>query len=318
MLQLIELLRDGRFHSGEELGSVLGVSRSAVWKKLQLLKTEYGLDVHSVKGRGYRLAVEFAPLTSGLFVGDVSAWNVFVHESLDSTNAEALRMLETGAAAPFAVAAEMQISGRGRRGRRWVSPYGQNIYFSLALKVERGARQLEGLSLVVGLAVLRSLQELGVKDAGLKWPNDVLVAGKKIAGILLELIGDLADVCHVVVGIGINVNMCTSTETIEQEWTSLRSELGERVDRNVFLASLQRWLDSYFARFSSVGFSGLRAEWEMGHLWQGRQVSLLAGSNVATGVAIGVDDVGALRLQVDGVERVFSGGELSLRLSDDS
>ena len=121
------------------------------------------------------------------------------------------------------IVAEQQTAGRGRRGRAWVSP-GENLYYSLAITVG-GARELEGLSLVVGLAVLRALESLGVRDAGLKWPNDLLQGGKKIAGILLELSGDPADLCHVVIGIGINVNMKTVTD-IGQPWTSLREALG--------------------------------------------------------------------------------------------
>ena len=319
MLKLIKLLADGQFHSGEELGAAMGVSRSAIWKQLRGLEAEYGLELHSVKGRGYRLeaAIEALKVPESCNGCDPS-WTVFVHDSVDSTNAQALRMIVEGYQAPFAVAAEMQLAGRGRRGRRWVSPFGQNIYYSLVLRIERGARQLEGLSLVVGLAVLAALEGEGVSGAGLKWPNDVLVSDKKIAGILLELAGDLADVCHVVIGVGINVNMLRPPEAIDQDWTSLRAELSRVIDRSVLLASLQRWLDLYLGRLEASGFAALRDEWQARHLWQGKVVSLTAGAHVTTGLALGVDEVGALRVQVGAVEQRFSGGELSLRLGDDS
>ena len=319
MLTLLKLLKDGRFHSGQALGVALGVSRSAVWKQLQLLEAELGLSIHKVRGRGYQLA---APLMLLDPVGISEAtpscdWSVLVFDSIDSTNAEALRAIERGRAAPFLVLAERQTAGRGRRGRKWVSPFAENVYYSLVLRIEGGMRQLEGLSLVVGLAVMHALRELGVSAAGLKWPNDVLVGQKKIAGILLELVGDPADVCHVVLGVGINVNM-QMTDEVDQQWTSMRLETGKVFDRNQMVAVLSEKLQGYLHRHQVEGFSAIQSEWEQNHLWQGRAVSLIAGVNQVDGEVLGIDKQGALRLKVDGVEKNFSGGELSLRLRDDS
>jgi BirA family biotin operon repressor/biotin-[acetyl-CoA-carboxylase] ligase len=198
-----------------------------------------------------------------------------------------------------------------------VSPFAENLYYSLVLRIDGGMRQLEGLSLVVGLAVLQALRNFGVQSTGLKWPNDVLVGNKKIAGILLELVGDPADVCHVVLGIGINVNMQLSDE-VDQEWTSIRLESGKSSDRNALVVELSKQLSAHIKRHQADGFSVLQSEWEANHLWQGRPVSLIAGSSQIDGVVLGIDSQGALRLKVDGVEKVFSGGELSLRLRDDS
>jgi len=318
MLKLLTLLKDGRFHSGEALGAVLGVSRSAVWKQLQLLESELNLTVYKVRGRGYRLAEPLllldAEKIASLAVRE--PWPAVVLDDIDSTNAEALRLVAAGQAAPFLVLAERQSAGRGRRGRAWSSPFAQNLYYSLVLRVEGGMRQLEGLSLVVGLAVRQTLLALGVASAGLKWPNDVLVDNRKVAGILLELVGDPADVCHVVLGIGINVNM--QSADIDQAWTSLHLETGHMVDRNRLAALLGDNLRIYLERHHQEGFSALQSEWESAHLWQGRPVSLIAGSNSVDGVVLGVDHQGALRLDVDGIEKSFSGGELSLRLRDDS
>ncbi|MFZ4969126.1 bifunctional biotin--[acetyl-CoA-carboxylase] ligase/biotin operon repressor BirA [Pseudomonas gingeri] len=319
MLTLLKLLKDGRFHSGEALGAALGVSRSAVWKQLQQLEAELGLSIHKVRGRGYQLASPLVLLDQQAIAAARSSptWPVHVYESIDSTNAEALRLVERAAPAPFVVVAERQTAGRGRRGRQWVSPFAENIYYSLLLRVDGGMRQLEGLSLVVGLAVLHALRELGIPGAGLKWPNDVLVGGRKIAGILLELVGDPADVCHVVLGIGINVNMQVADQ-VDQQWTSARLETGRAVDRNQVIASLSEKLQDYLQRHQASGFSAIQAEWEQNHLWQGREVSLVAGANVIDGTVLGIDQQGALRLKVAGVEKVFSGGELSLRLRNDS
>ena len=178
-------------------------------------------------------------------------------------------------------------------------------------------RQLEGLSLVVGLAVMRTLQAFGLNSVGLKWPNDVLVGERKIAGILLELVGDPADVCHVVLGIGINVNM-QSNDRVDQQWTSMKREVGASIDRNYLVAQLNQQLQHELARHRRYGFAAFQEEWEQANLWQGRTVSLIAGSNRIDGVMLGVDGLGALRLEVEGVEKSFSAGELSLRLRDDS
>ena len=319
MLTLLKLLKDGRFHSGQALGVALGVSRSAVWKQLQHLEAELGLSIHKVRGRGYQLA---APLTllDPVEIRKQSPscdWPILVFDSIDSTNAEALRAIERGQAAPFLVLAERQTAGRGRRGRKWASPFAENIYYSLVLRIDGGMRQLEGLSLVVGLAVMQALRELGISGAGLKWPNDVLVGQKKIAGILLELVGDPADVCHVVLGVGINVNM-QITDEVDQQWTSMRLESGKVFDRNHLVGELGAMLQAYLCRHQVDGFSPIQAEWEQNHLWQGRAVSLIAGVNHIEGEVLGIDSQGALRLKVGGVEKVFSGGELSLRLRDDS
>ena len=318
-LRLLAILQDGRFHSGEELGSALGISRSGVWKKIKKINTDLGVVVHSVTGRGYKLAQQMTALApEAAFKGRNFSWDVILFRVLDSTNAEALRRLEMGAVAPFVVVAEQQTAGRGRRGRVWVSPFGENLYFTLAIKIDQGARQLEGLSLVVGLAVLKALRNAGVVGAGLKWPNDVLASGRKLAGVLLELVGDLADVCHVVIGIGINVNMLNSTEEIDQQWTSVSIETGKLIDRNMLLAELQIQLDDYLALHLKHGFSSLSDEWETNNLWHGQSVVLSAGEQNVSGIIQGVDSSGALRLLIDGVLRTFSGGEISLRLKHDT
>lgn len=318
MQSLIKLLQDGRFHSGESLGRALGVSRSAIWKQLQVLQADLGLEFHRVRGKGYRLAQPLSLLDVELLESRFP-WPVSVLDTVGSTNAHASAVLANGRVPPFAVLAERQSAGRGRRGRVWISPFGENLYYSLVWPVSGGMRHLEGLSLVVGLALLRALQAMGVEHAGLKWPNDVLVDGRKIAGILLELSGDPEDVCQVVIGVGVNVNMpaVLSTE-IDQPWTAMCQALGRRVDRNEFAVLFSHHLSSYLLQHRQSGFSSLKTEWEQCHLWQGRQVVLSAGAQSIVGAVIGVDGSGAIRLMVEGQERVFSGGELSLRLHHDS
>lgn len=318
MRKLLKLLENGEFHSGEALGAELGISRAAVWKKLQQAEAELNIEIHKVRGRGYRLASPLCLLDAPSLAVSLSQlnWTVLVYDTLGSTNAEAMRLIDSGHRLPLLVLAEQQTAGRGRRGRKWVSPFGENLYFSLALRIDGGMRQLEGLSLLVGLAVIKTLRDSGVSAAGLKWPNDILVNGQKLAGILLELTGDPADVCHVVVGVGINVNMRDTTE-VDQSWTSMGLEAGYAFDRNLVASSLALNIDAYMAAHKVHGFAMFRDEWERSHLWQGSEVILLAGNAEISGVVIGVDATGALRLNVQGQEQIFSGGELSLRLRNE-
>lgn len=315
-MQLLRLLADGRFHSGEELGAQLGISRSAVWKQLQQLQLESGVCLQRVRGKGYRLEQPLSLFSSEVLEQRLPRLRLLVEERVDSTNALALRQLGC-LEPPFVVLAEAQSMGRGRRGRQWVSPYGENLYFSQVVRIDRSATQLQALSLVVGLVVLRALRQLGVTGAGLKWPNDLLVAGKKIAGILLELNGDPADVCHVVIGIGINANMLVG-DGIDQAWTSMRRETGQLVDRNQLAAVLAEQLEQALSVHREQGFAAFHQEWESNHLWQGREVRLISGVHEVAGTVLGVTVDGALRLVVDGGEQVYSGGELSLRLQHDS
>ncbi|MCF7534530.1 bifunctional biotin--[acetyl-CoA-carboxylase] ligase/biotin operon repressor BirA [Pseudomonas petrae] len=315
MHTLLKLLEDGAFHSGEDLGIALGVSRSAVWKKLQQAQADLGIEIYKVRGRGYRLASPLSLLDDEALRREHIGlgWACRIHETIDSTNAEAMRVANSGAELPSLILSEQQTAGRGRRGRQWISPFAENLYYSLALRMDGGTRRLDGLSLLVGLAVVDTLRELGIRSAGLKWPNDILVGGKKLAGVLLELTGDPANVCHVVIGIGININMRESIN-VDQAWTSLALELGHVHDRNKVACALSRNLSAYLAGHQEKGFAAYRRDWEDKHLWQGLAVALTAGAKITRGIVMGVGDDGALRLDVGGREEYFSGGEVSLRL----
>lgn len=316
MREMLRLLQDGRFHSGEELAAALGVSRAAVWKRLTVLERDYQLPLQRVRGRGYALSAPLHLLDGEAIAKSVSGfgWAVACLDSVDSTNAEVLRRLGGGAVGACLVLSEHQAAGRGRRGRIWQSPLGENLYCSLGLRLDGAAFSLEGLSLTVGLAVLGGLRAFGCMSAGLKWPNDVLVCGRKIAGILLELSGDPAGDCSVVIGIGVNLNMRHEREVIDQSWTSVSRELGRGIDRTAFAISLCAQLHHYLGLHREGGFASLQSEWEAAHLWCGKAVRL----GDIDGIVEGVDSSGALRLLVDGVLRSYSGGELSLRLHDDS
>lgn len=315
MTSIITLLADGKFHSGEELGNTLNISRAAVWKRLKKLENETNLTIHSVRGKGYKLDSPLSLLDSKLLSQQISQWPINVLPKVSSTNTECFRLLNTSLAAPLAVTAEQQTAGKGRRGRDWVSPYGQNLYYSLLISLKNGAYQLEGLSLTVGLAVLQAIKKMGLVQAGLKWPNDLLFENKKLCGILLEITGDPADICHVVIGIGINVNMPKAITEINQPWTSLRQELGTLIDRNKLLIELNHSLSYYLKTHYQHGFKALKDEWQANNLWQHKMVNLLQGNQQITGKMLGVDDTGALKLLVNNEIQYFNAGEVSLRLA---
>lgn len=317
MLDLLALLADGDFHSGSNLGGELGVSRAAVWKRVQRITEELGIPVQSVLGKGYRLEQSLQLLSRDAIQYSCPSLPVFVYDSIGSTNDQAKQLLSTYSA-PLAVFAEHQTQGKGRRGRDWVSPFAQNLYMSFVWPITEGLNQIDGLSLVVGLAVIKTIKCISGIDAQLKWPNDVLINGRKVAGILLELIGDPVELCHVVIGIGVNLNMKGSMTNIDQEWTSLGKEIGTLIDREKFAKALLEDLDRYLERQKTYGFTSMKAEWLSMHAWQGRNVLLHTGSDSIAGQIVGVGDKGEICLLVDGRECKYLGGELSLRLQNDT
>ena len=317
MRDLLMLLADGGFYSGSDLGRQLGVSRAAVWKRIQRIAEEFGITVQSVPGKGYRLAQPLQLLNRDVIQQALPTLPIFIYESIGSTNDQAKQLLGTYNA-PMAVFAEHQTQGKGRRGREWVSPFAQNLYLSFVLPITEGLNQIDGLSLVVGVVVARAIKRLSGIDAKLKWPNDVLIGGRKVAGILLELIGDPVELCHVVIGIGVNLNMLDSFDSIDQEWTSLSKETGAAVNRELFAKIVLEELAHYLETQKNYGFSSIRAEWNALHAWQGASVSLHIGSQIVVGQIVGIGDKGEICLMVEGEERKYLGGELSLRLRDDS
>ncbi|AZS51807.1 bifunctional biotin--[acetyl-CoA-carboxylase] ligase/biotin operon repressor BirA [Entomomonas moraniae] len=318
MITLITLLSDGKFHSGEELGKHFKISRAAIWKQLKKLQNDFGLTVDSVRGKGYRLNTPLSLLEIQRLSKEITQWPITVLPSINSTNTECFYLLQLGARPPFAITSEQQTAGKGRRGREWASPFGRNIYYSLMVTLKNGSQQLEGLSLTIGLAVLKTLKKIGINDVGLKWPNDLLVNNKKVCGILIELQGDPADLYNVVIGIGINVNMPSLSLNIDQPWTSLQQELGQLIDRNNLLIELNHSLAHYLDIHTQQGFEYLKNEWEENNVWQNKTVNLLQGNQVTTGVMTGIDKTGALKLLVNNEIQHFNAGEVSLRLAPSS
>lgn len=314
--RLLELLTDGECRSGAELGQALGVSRAAVWKALGRLE-ELDIPIERLPRRGYRipggLDLHHADaIRAGL--GDAARGllrDLEVLEVVDSTNEHAKRTAAALRGGGACYLAECQTGGRGRLGRRWVSPFARNLYLSIAWEFDGGITVVEGMSLAVGVAARRALTALGVSGVGLKWPNDLLRGGRKLGGILIEVSGDPEGLCRVVTGIGINVAMPAAAATaIDQPWADLSDC---HVSRDRLAAALLDQLLPLLRDFPEQGFRAWRSEWEAAHAHQGRPVRVSAGARVLDGIAHGVDDRGALALAcADGLRHV-SGGEVSLR-----
>lgn len=323
---LIAALADGGFHTGDELGMRLGVSKAAVWKAVHKLD-EFGLDVHSVRGKGYRLSEPLQLLGREQILAQLPASrrqllsDIEILHSIDSTNSHAMRRLQdpaTPAAGTrsWVCLAESQTAGKGRRGRHWVSPFGHNLYMSLLRAFGGGAAALDGLSLVVGLAVVSALGDLGFRGLQLKWPNDVLLDGRKLAGILLEMSGDPSGLCHVVIGIGLNLRSDPlRMAAVDQPWIAL-DEAGYRpAQRNAVAGAVLNRLLTALQLFERSGFAPFMARWQESDCAFGRELALQTAAGIVEGKGMGVNQSGALLLQLaDGSVQRFHGGEVSLRL----
>ena len=321
---LIAALADGRFHTGDELGQQFGVTRAGIWKAVRKLD-DFGLEVHSVRGKGYRLSEPLVLLNADAIVNNLSHSNrarvreIEILPVIDSTNSHALRRaqqrtLALAAGQVYICMAEMQTAGKGRRGRQWVSPFGHNLYLSVLREFSSGASSLEGLSLVVGVALVNALQEWGFAGLGLKWPNDILWNEHKLAGILIEISGDIAGTCQVVIGVGLNLRAKPDTmRAVQQPWTAL-SQLGfAQQDRNRLFGRILDRLLTALERFQASGFGAFADDWNRLDASAGKQVELSSASGSVTGLGLGVDGTGALLLDTAAGVRRFVGGEVSLR-----
>ncbi|MBI5006329.1 MAG: biotin--[acetyl-CoA-carboxylase] ligase [Nitrosomonadales bacterium] len=315
---LLRRLADSEFHSGETLAREFGVTRATVCNALHDID-RYGLTLYSVRGRGYRLARPLQWLDAGLIRSGLGAaadgLQVEVMDHASSSNALLLQRCAQGAASGTVLAVEWQTAGRGRLGRIWHSGLGDTLTFSLLWRFDGGLAALSGLSLAVGVAMMRALRELGVAGAGLKWPNDVLLNEGKLAGILIEAQGDMLGPSAVVIGIGLNLAVPEALrERIEQPVSDLISLDLPQAERNQVLAVSLKHLAEVLRGFGQGGFAPLRDEWERHHVYQGRAVMMLMpdGSHV-NGTVLGVTDEGVLRLMTGQGERLFNAGEVSLR-----
>ncbi len=313
-LTLISILADAEFHSGEQLGERLGMSRAAINKHIQTLR-DWGVDVFTVPGKGYSLPEPIQLLDEEQISKQIENGRVTVLPVIDSTNQyllDRLSELQSG----DACVAEYQQAGRGRRGRKWFSPFGSNLYLSMYWRLEQGPAAAIGLSLVIGIVIAEVLQSLGADKVRVKWPNDLYLQDRKLSGILVELTGKTGDAAQIVSGAGINLMMRrVESDVVNQGWISLQ-EAGISIDRNTLAARLIKELRASLQLFEQEGLAPYLKRWEKLDNFINRPVKLIIGDKEIFGISRGIDAQGALLLEQDGVVKPWIGGEISLRSAE--
>ncbi len=320
-VELMRTLADGRWHSGETLAKDLGVSRTAVWKRLRELES-LGLELHKLTGRGYRLARPLELLDAELIARELVPAHRAALDKLevlvctDSTN----RVLMEGREARALCLAEYQSAGRGRRGRAWVSPFGANLYFSAAWTFSSTPAGLSGLSLAVGIGLAEVLHGFGCTGVGLKWPNDLYWNGKKLGGILIEHAGEAGGPWRVVVGVGLNLDMTADqAAAVTQPWTCLAelctAQNLPKPGRNHLAGQCAEAVLRVLERFATEGLAPFRKVWNKLDVALGRSVKLEDGERWYEGQARGIDADGALLVEIKGELKRFVSGELSVKLA---
>ena len=304
--------------SGDELARDAGLTRAAMWKRVQALR-EAGVEIDAQAGRGYALRnpVELlqaytivdglpAHVRAGIAALDL-AW------SLDSTNSELLRRA-TPASGIAVLMAERQTGGRGRRGKTWASPLAAHLYLSVSRQFSGGLARLGGLSLVAGVAATEALHECGYPGVRLKWPNDLLVDDRKLGGLLVEGGGEHAGPVRAVIGLGVNVRMPeAAAASIDQRWIDLAGLPAGSPSRNRIAAVLLAHLVPALDQFDAEGLAPFLVRYARFDALVGRTVAIHLGAAVQSGIALGIAADGALRVDIGDEERLFHAGEVSVR-----
>lgn len=308
------------YTSGEALSDKLGLSRTAVWKYVEALRRK-GYRIEALPAQGYRLLevpdrltqLELSPLLNTQDLGRT----IHARDSLSSTNDLAFSLASEGASHGEVVIAEHQTKGKGRRGRAWESPPGLNLYASIVLRPELPPQRAPELTLLGAVALAETLREAGAQRAEIKWPNDVLIEGRKVAGVLTELSADTERIRFAILGIGVNLNsrLADFPPELAEAATSLREARGEVVPRALFTAALFSTLEKWLFIHADEGFEPVRARWSALSSTLGHEVVVRSERSELRGVAQEIDETGALLIRTsDGkVERVFSGDVEQLR-----
>ncbi|MGL9760604.1 MAG: bifunctional biotin--[acetyl-CoA-carboxylase] ligase/biotin operon repressor BirA [Symbiopectobacterium sp.] len=306
-LTLIKILSDGEFYSGEYLSDLLSMSRAGINNHIQTIR-EWGLDVFHVTRKGYSLSEPVQLLDENVIRTAFPENNVAVLPIIDSTNQYLLDRLESLHSGDACVA-ECQQAGRGRRGRQWQSPFGANIYLSMFWRLGQGSTAV-GVSLAISIVIAEMLHRLGAHDVKVKWPNDLYMHDRKLAGILVELMGNAA---QLVIGIGINLRMrASSGQGVTQEWINLK-EAGIDIDRNILAATLITELGNALEAFEQDGLRSFLPRWQAIDNYYNRQVKLIMRAREIHGIEHGIDEQGALLLEENGEIKAYIGDEISLR-----
>lgn len=319
---ILSLLGDGQFHSGTELAEHLKISRSAIWKYVNDLDS-IGLTISAVSGKGYRLDIPLELLEKNLILANLQPPQVAlvnrisIFDEIPSTNSYLMGRCMEHAPAGEICFAERQTAGKGRRGRNWVSPFGSNIYLSVLWRFQASPLTISGLSLALGVAVIRALKELYPHNFQLKWPNDIFYQDKKLGGILVEVTGESEGPCAAVIGLGLNTYLPESAaEPITQEWTDLSQIIGQQVNRNNLAGCLLKHLLTVLAEFDSRGIGAYLDEWREYDCLKDKLATLYIGQHSYEGTVCGINEDGLLLLTLaNGNTQAFASGEVSFRKS---
>lgn len=317
--EILTLLRERKdYVSGQELCERFGVSRTAVWKAIGQLKKE-GYHIEAVQNRGYLLVEEqelFGQYELESRMDTKWAGHpITCYDVLDSTNLQAKLDAERGAGQGTLVVADMQTAGRGRRGRTWSSPPGTNVYFTLILKPELTPDKASMLTPVMGLAAAEGIRRTCGLEAQIKWPNDIVINGKKVCGMLAEMSLERDFIHYIVIGVGINVGLQEFPEEIAVTATCLQQECGKKVPRAELIANIMRAFEEYFEVFLKRGdFSGLMGQYNRLLANNGREVKVLDPKGEFQGIARGINELGELLVEKgDGSVMAVYAGEVSVR-----
>lgn len=313
ILKVLDILNDGSVHTGSDISATLGISRTAVWKIIQRLK-KYNVDIQS-QHQGYRLNFPLILFDKQKIESLLKEPRITleIFENIPSTsdyltNKTSLKNINV-------CLAEYQSRGRGRLGRAWLSPFGQNIYCSFSYIFNKDMSEMSGLSLVIGILTVRALESLSPKlKFLLKWPNDIYLNNQKMGGILINLIAEAHGSCTAIMSMGLNINMKDrELAGVNQPWTSLEHALNEKLDRNMIIVRIIQSILKGMDVFQEKGIEPFLLEWKQYDLLENKKVSINTGTEIVSGLAKGINPQGCLLLELpSGNLEKFSCGDAML------
>ncbi|MFB6421635.1 MAG: bifunctional biotin--[acetyl-CoA-carboxylase] ligase/biotin operon repressor BirA [Candidatus Malihini olakiniferum] len=311
-LKLIQILSDGECYSGEYLGDMLGMNFVDINKYIQTIRG-WGLDVLLIREKGYSLPEPVQLLDKNFICFTFPESTIAVLPVIDSTNQYLLDRLDSLRSGDVCIA-EYQNAGRGRRGNQWQSPFGANLYLSMFWRLENGPAVAVGVSLAIAVVIAEVLHRLGAQDVKVKWPNDLYMHNRKLAGILVELIGKTGNAAQLVIGIGINLRMRPSSgKEVKQKWINLQ-EAGIDVNRNILTVMLLAELGNALEVFEQQGgLCSFIPRWRAIDNYYNCPVKLIMGKRKICVIERGIDEKGAILLEEDGKVKAYVNNEISLR-----
>ncbi len=317
-IDIVKLLNTGHFVSGNLLAVTLHISRSRVWQIIQKLKTS-GLQIDAVSGKGYKLIQTVELLEKTQIEKHLKTYNHFKNSNIkvlthvDSTNLHLLKHFKKYSN-PTVILAESQYAGRGRRGKSWMGSFASGLALSFYHQFTIANNQLAGLSLITGLSIIKALQDINI-HAKIKWPNDIYVNNKKLAGILIDIISSKNNQSKVVTGIGLNINLPDNIkQKIDQPIIDLHSITNKTISRNQLSALIIKHIHHYYHLFEQNGLKPLLREWQQYDCLLDKKISIKHNNETLLGIAKGVTDTGALKVSINGQISTLYSGEVSLKL----